>query len=481
MSKIDTIIFNECPIPLNGKHLILTGRNGSGKTYFLNNLRNYFEIKKNNENSAAIDIDRNNLNNSLIELTEKYATALQLNPTDLETIIHFRNTQSNLVLEKILVNLEEKSYLFNKRKEDYFKKNSRLKSHEILIRNMQSFASDIYYHYHTAEHLENIIKKIKYYSEKILNNNKNIQVLTSNTSNPNYSECYFFDSSRVPSNEGIQLKIFQDYISLKKNYGQSKSPNLLEAYLIYIKKEIKDIFKQRLNDGHTIWTISHTQKWFLKVENDLKEILENDSIELSFSSDDNEVLINIKNLNRSYTFDQLSSGYKAIFYIYSALLMEAQNQEILPENLEGITIIDEIDVHLHISLQKKVLPFLIKAFPKIQFIVSTHSPFVITSTHNDTVVYDLSTGEFFEEDLSIYSHESIIKELFHVQDENENLVTLSNQLIAFIESETQLYDLDSIQILLNEVNKSFDKLSVELQLQYMIAKNKLAKLKHEGN
>lgn len=249
-----------------------------------------------------------------------------------------------------------------------------------------------------------------------------------------------------------------------------------------------DLMKFREPEKHNqsaisarIFNTNEIERWFLKIEKDLQTILENPTIELSFTKKGDQVLIIQKDKDISFSFDSLSSGFKAVFNIYANLLVRAQFQEVSPEELIGITIIDEIDVHLHISLQKKILPFLIKAFPKIQFIVSTHSPFVITSTDNDTVVYDISTGEFFEEDLSIYSHESIIKELFHVQDENENLVTLSNQLIAFIESETQIYDLDSIQILLNEVNKSFDKLSVELQLQYMIAKNKLTKLKHEGN
>lgn len=161
--------------------------------------------------------------------------------------------------------------------------------------------------------------------------------------------------------------------------------------------------------------------------------------------------------------------------------MEARLKNIKPIDLSGIAIIDEIDVHLHISLQKKVLPFLIKAFPKIQFIVSTHSPFVITSTDNDTVVYDISSGEVFDEDLSLYSHESIIKELFHVKDENEQLKELSDQLLQFINSENQLQDLSDIQNLVEKINKDFEKLTVELQLQYMVAKNKLAKLKHEGH
>lgn len=40
-------------------------------------------------------------------------------------------------------------------------------------------------------------------------------------------------------------------------------------------------------------------------------------------------------------------------------------------------IIDEIDLHLHIDLQNKVLPELIKLFPKVQFIITTHSPFFL--------------------------------------------------------------------------------------------------------
>lgn len=160
--------------------------------------------------------------------------------------------------------------------------------------------------------------------------------------------------------------------------------------------------------------------------------------------------------------------------------MRTEFFNIAPSELEGIVIIDEIDAHLHISLQKLIFPFFTRSFPKIQFIVSTHSPFVITSTDNDTVVYDISSGEFLEEDLNHYSHESIIKELFHVQDGNENLKALSDQLVHFIEVETPSHDLEVIQNLLNEINKNFDNLSVELQLQYMVAKNKLTKLKHEG-
>ena len=106
-------------------------------------------------------------------------------------------------------------------------------------------------------------------------------------------------------------------------------------------------------------------------------------------------------------------------------------------DLEGIVIIDEIDAHLHISLQKKILPFFIRLFPHLQFIVSTHSPFVITSTSDETVIYDISSGEFFEDNLNQYSYESVIKGLFHVS-------TVSFEAINSIKSLKNLLNEDQI-------------------------------------
>ena len=45
-------------------------------------------------------------------------------------------------------------------------------------------------------------------------------------------------------------------------------------------------------------------------------------------------------------------------------------------DIQGIVLIDEVDKHLHIKLQREVLPNLFSLFPNIQFIVSSHSPFL---------------------------------------------------------------------------------------------------------
>lgn len=50
-----------------------------------------------------------------------------------------------------------------------------------------------------------------------------------------------------------------------------------------------------------------------------------------------------------------------------------------------IVLIDEIENHLHAGMQRSILPDLIKAFPNVQFIVSTHSPLVVASVKDSNV------------------------------------------------------------------------------------------------
>ncbi len=51
----------------------------------------------------------------------------------------------------------------------------------------------------------------------------------------------------------------------------------------------------------------------------------------------------------------------------------------------GIVLIDEVDMHLHPEWQQAVIPSLTKAFPKIQFIVTTHSPQVLSTVDSESV------------------------------------------------------------------------------------------------
>ena len=74
----------------------------------------------------------------------------------------------------------------------------------------------------------------------------------------------------------------------------------------------------------------------------------------------------------------LSSGELALLSLFGEILRQADNihSNIQLGNINGIVLIDEVDKHLHIKLQKEILPKLFGLFPNIQFIVSSHSPFL---------------------------------------------------------------------------------------------------------
>lgn len=78
------------------------------------------------------------------------------------------------------------------------------------------------------------------------------------------------------------------------------------------------------------------------------------------------------------TIFNLSSGELSVIAIFAEILRQADTTFGMKslDQFHGIVLIDEVDKHLHIQLQKEVLPLLFNLFPNIQFIVSSHSPFM---------------------------------------------------------------------------------------------------------
>lgn len=77
------------------------------------------------------------------------------------------------------------------------------------------------------------------------------------------------------------------------------------------------------------------------------------------------------------SIDNLSLGESILLNLFVNIIRHGDTPPKLTQEIKGIVIIDEIDVHLHTDLQHKVLPTLIKLFPLVQFIITTHSPLFI--------------------------------------------------------------------------------------------------------
>lgn len=159
-----------------------------------------------------------------------------------------------------------------------------------------------------------------------------------------------------------------------------------------------------------IESIQDTENWFEWLQNALRELFENNQLLFKFSLKD--MCFKIKLPDREeFGLDEMASGYAALFNIFSEIVIRMEHQAHLRYDLPGIVLIDEIEQHLHIAWQKRILPFLTKVFPNIQFIVATHSPFVVSSIES-AVVYDLEKN-IRVEDLTEYSYECLVNSLFH--------------------------------------------------------------------
>ena len=106
-------------------------------------------------------------------------------------------------------------------------------------------------------------------------------------------------------------------------------------------------------------------------------------------------------------FDRLSDGYRNMIAIvadiaHRAVRLNPHLGEHAAELVEGIVLIDEIDQHLHPHWQRRVMGDLKKVFPKIQFIVSTHSPFIIQSLEPGEVLDLGNVSEVVQE--ASYAH-----------------------------------------------------------------------------
>lgn len=96
----------------------------------------------------------------------------------------------------------------------------------------------------------------------------------------------------------------------------------------------------------------------------------------------------------------LSQGYQSTFAWVADLLGHAfldAGGVVDPKGLEGIVLLDEIDLHLHPTWQRRIVPILRSIFPRLQFIVTTHSPLVLTGFEADEIIgLELENGEIVQ-------------------------------------------------------------------------------------
>ena len=159
----------------------------------------------------------------------------------------------------------------------------------------------------------------------------------------------------------------------------------------------------------------------------------------------------IKRQGESLSIDQLSDGYKTMFGLIidlsSRFAMANPGME-NPLEAEAIVMIDEVDLHLHPKWQKRIVGDLIKTFPNTQFILTTHSPYLIESLNN-----------YLKRD-KIKSM-NLDKEIEAIIPLNQNEVSAylleDDSIVSLLDKETGLID-DRFLEDFNDINRIYDKM-----------------------
>lgn len=215
--------------------------------------------------------------------------------------------------------------------------------------------------------------------------------------------------------------------------------------------------------------------WFTDFENLLKQIYQDDSLKLVFNYRDYSFRINTEEKN--FKFTELSDGFAAILDIVADLILKMQ----VPGNVTraykkaGIVLIDEVETHLHLELQKIVMPILTKIFPNIQFIITTHSPFVLNSLDN-AVAFDLENREVINE-LTQYSYEALAEGYFGVSSMSSYMQMQLDKLEDILKKDV-LSDLDKSELkyLITDLEKVPESVSPNLVGAFTDIKNRYASI-----
>ncbi|MCF5826040.1 AAA family ATPase, partial [Pseudomonas syringae] len=151
---------------------------------------------------------------------------------------------------------------------------------------------------------------------------------------------------------------------------------------------------------------------------------------------------------------QLSQGEKSMMALVGDIARRLAMMNPALENPlhgNGIVLIDEVDLHLHPKWQRSLIAQLTTTFPNCQFLLTTHSPLVISDS-KDVLVYVMDDGELSEPD-SLYG-----------LDANQVLLSVMDTDIRNVDVQKRLDRLQELLMLgdLEEVRSLYQKLANDL-------------------
>ena len=219
----------------------------------------------------------------------------------------------------------------------------------------------------------------------------------------------FFDAKRTASIEavsGVKKMALARVSPIQVLSGRGQS--LASKFLQYLVNQVNR--SAMLHQKGDTEGVQEIEEWLARLTDRFRWLFNNQSLELKYDIDEMDYWICMNGREPFRFVDQLSDGYSAVIHIIAELLLRMEAVSRGDYTMPGIVLIDEIETHLHIELQKQILPFLTDFFPNIQFVVTTHSPFVLTSLP-DAVIFDLEKRKR-QENMAPLSASTVVEDYF---------------------------------------------------------------------
>lgn len=228
----------------------------------------------------------------------------------------------------------------------------------------------------------------------------------------------------------IETKNFDEFITWFKDLEDSENAEKIAKKDFNLNNPLLYFIRQAIN----VFLTEFNEKKF----NNLKVFREETTIATEVNGK-SETTLTIEKNGLPFKLQQLSEGEKLILMTVcdiarKIILLNPQLND--PLNGDGIILIDEIELHLHPQWQRNVIPALRKTFPNIQFIITTHSPQVLSNIDNNEVVL-LQNGKAFQNFANNFGQDSntILTDFFDTSERPDEIKSELEKLFKLIELE----------------------------------------------
>ena len=169
-------------------------------------------------------------------------------------------------------------------------------------------------------------------------------------------------------------------------YRNSHGPRVSSADLL------DWLHRERLKEFETQRPSRLLAAWNRAVETCFEE-----DVKVTYSPSRDRLEVRFNSHKQTVAYENLSHGQRNILAMvgdiaFKAIILNPHLGDEAVTAVKGIILIDELDLHLHPRWQRIIIPALLQAFPHLQFVATTHSPFIIQSLSKG-VLLDLNDME----------------------------------------------------------------------------------------